>query len=65
MSHMLPEKCRCRECRASFSLTPIELRYYREEELPLPQYCRKCRNAVKDTFDQDKTAPGILRRVNS
>lgn len=47
---------KCLHCGDKFELTSIELRYYSQNALPCPQFCRKCKN----TFKQEESVPKIL-----
>ncbi len=47
---------KCLHCNEKFDLTSIELRYYRENSLPTPEFCRKCKN----NFQQEENVPKIL-----
>lgn len=36
------ERRSCSSCGTSFALTAIEVRFYTEQEIPLPNRCRAC-----------------------
>lgn len=44
----------CARCGEQFEMTPIELRFYKEQQLSSPALCRGCRNQV--TSDPNRVA---------
>ena len=55
----------CSECGASFALTGIEVRFYTEQEIPLPSRCRACAREQSGGEAVYANAPRIVGRTPS
>ena len=50
----------CARCGNKFSMTSIELRFYKEQQLEPPALCRGCRNQVNSDPVEAADRPRIV-----
>lgn len=53
---------KCGACGKNYELTSLEIRFFRSQELPEPEFCRTCRNTERVAQGTDYTAPRLLSR---
>ena len=58
-------KCSCTACGTTFTLTGIEIRFYTEQDIPLPNRCRACAREQSGGEAVYANAPRIVQNVSA
>jgi hypothetical protein len=54
----------CQQCRAPYYVTPIEVRFHNEIDIPVSQLCRPCKRRAEEKRAQGTVSPTLLAANN-